>query len=785
MTYAPLSCMDGGTRELGGSSSGLRPRRVSPFHGGAYLPLTLFSFCVRPLSLLAMHRPIFAAALLLAASTSGDARDLTLERLFESPSLSGPTPRLPRLSPDGRYASLLRNRADDQDRYDLWAVDTATGETRMLVDSEKLGTGAEISEEEKMRRERARVSGTRGIVAYDWAPDSRSILVPLDGDLYLAPLDGNVRRLTDTPETELDAQVSEAGRYVSFVRKQNLYVTDIASGESRQLTTDGAGTLSWGSAEFVAQEEMGRSTGHWWSPDDRLIAVARVDESPVKTVTRAAIGAEGTRVFEQRYPLAGTANALVELYVMAPDGSRRVKVDLGDNPDIYLARVDWTRDGSRLLVQRQSRDQKRLDMLSVDPATGRSTLLFSETSDSWVNLHSDLKPLPDGSLIWSSERSGFNHLYRWNKGKWTQLTRGDWEVFGVEGVDEANRRVYFTGGFDNPDETHLYWVRYDKPDKPVRVSEPGWNNSADMDENARRALIFRSNPKQPPQVLLADGSGRRLAWIEQNALDADHPYTPYLDSHVTPVFGTLPAADGTPIPYKLLSPPREPGKRYPVFVEVYAGPSGGQVQRSWTKPLHQYLVDRGWIVFSVDGRGTPRRGREFADELYLKLGSVEVEDQLAGLQWLKGRDFVDPDKVAVYGWSYGGYMVLKLLEAAPGAYAAGVSGAPVTKWELYDTHYTERFLGNPAIDPAPYEAANVVADAGKIADPMLLIHGMADDNVVFDNSTALIAELQSKAVPFELMVYPGMTHRISGEGPQTHQWKTIEAFLARTVKNAE
>ena len=732
-----------------------------------------------------MRKSILSAALLLAGTSPTLAEDLTLERLFQSPSLSGPEPRLPRLSPDGRYASLLRNRPSDQQRYDLWAVDTATGEARMLVDSEKLGSGAEISEEEKMRRERARVGGTRGIVAYDWAPDGRSILVPLDGDLYLAALDGDVRRLTETPETELDAQVSEAGRYVSFVRDRNLYVLDLASGEARRVTDDGAGTVSWGSAEFVAQEEMDRRTGHWWSPDERLIAVARVDEAPVKVVTRAAIGADGTRVFEQRYPLAGTANALVDLYVMAPDGSNRVKVDLGDNPDIYLARVDWTRDGKKLLVQRQSRDQKRLDVLSVDPITGRSTILFTETSPTWINLHDNLKPLKDGSLIWSSERSDFSHLYRWRDGKWTQLTSGDWEVYEVEGVDEGKKRVYFTGGLDNPDEKHLYWVRYDRPSRPVRVTEPGWNNDADMDRRATRALVFRSNPDQPEQVLLIDPTGRRLAWIEQNALDADHPYAAYLDSHVTPEFGMLPAADGTPIPYKLLSPPREPGKRYPVFVEIYAGPSGGRVLRDWTKPLHQYLVDQGWIVFSVDGRGTPRRGREFADQLYLKLGSVEVEDQLAGLEWLKSRDSVDPDKIAVYGWSYGGYMVLKLLEAAPGAYAAGVAGAPVTKWELYDTHYTERFLGNPAIDPKPYETANALADAGKIADPMLLIHGMADDNVVFDNSTALIAELQSKAVPFELMVYPGMTHRISGEGPQTHQWKTIEEFLDRNVKNAE
>lgn len=728
-----------------------------------------------------------AAASMLALAAPAAAEDLTLERIFQSPSLSGPTPRLPKLSPDGRLATLLRNRADDKDRYDLWAVDTATGASRMLVDSARIGSGAELSEEEKMRRERARIAGTKGITAYAWAPDGRSILVPIDGDLYLAALDGSVRRLTDTKETEVDAKVSETGRFLSFVRDKNLFVIDVASGAERQLTRDGGGTLSWGSAEFVAQEEMGRNTGHWWSPGDRFLAVARVDETQVKVVTRAAIGADGTKLFEQRYPVAGSANAKVDLYVMAPEGSGQVKVDLGADPDIYLARVDWTADGKALLVQRQSRDQKRLDLLRVDPATGRATLLFSETAKSWVNLHDNLKPLKDGSLIWSSERSGFQHLYRWKGGRWTQLTKGPWEVNEVAGVDEQARRVYFTGGFDNPDEQHLYWVGLDRPAKPVRVTEAGWNNNdVEMDARATRALVFRSNPDHPSQVYLADAGGRRLAWIEENRLDAAHPYAPYRDSHVAALFGSLPAADGTPIPYKMLSPRREPGRRYPVFIDVYAGPSGGRVARDWNSrtALHQYLVDKGWIVFSADGRGTPRRGREFADALYLKLGSVEVEDQLAGVAWLKRQDYVDADKIAVNGWSYGGYMVLKLLQAAPGTFAAGISGAPVTRWELYDTHYTERFLGNPSIDPKPYQAADALADAAKMSDPLLLIHGMADDNVVFENSTALMAKLQEAQKPFELMVYPGATHAVTGEGRQTHLWKTIEDFLDRRVKGA-
>ncbi|MFL6829815.1 MAG: DPP IV N-terminal domain-containing protein, partial [Sphingomicrobium sp.] len=452
-------------------------------------------------------RSSLALLLILAAvAAPAFASDLPLERVFSSPSLSGPTPREPKLSPDGKFVTLLKNRPDDKDRFDLWIIDTGTGAQRMLVDSLKIGSGGPISEEEKMRRERARIAGTKGITAYEWAPDSRSILVPIDGDLYLATLDGTVRRLTQTEATEIDAKVSETGRYLSFLRDQNLVVMDRASGQERALTSDGGKTLSWGAAEFVAQEELGRDTGYWWSPNDHYLAVTRVDESPVAIVKRASIGASGTELIEQRYPAAGTKNAIVDLHLMTPDGQSRVKVDLGTNPDVYLARVDWARDGKSLFVQRLSRDQKRLDMLRVDPTTGRSTLLFSEISPTWVNLTDNFKPLEDGSLIWSSERSGFSHLYRWKAGKWIQLTRGNWAVEKVAGVDEKAKRVYFTGTVETPVEQQLYWVSYERPEAPVRVTEASWYNNAVMDKGATHALVTRSSTSQPSQTYLADAS---------------------------------------------------------------------------------------------------------------------------------------------------------------------------------------------------------------------------------------------------------------------------------------
>ncbi|WP_404339707.1 DPP IV N-terminal domain-containing protein [Sphingomonas sp. MMS12-HWE2-04] len=727
--------------------------------------------------------------LALAAGTFGMASDaaaqneqLTLQRVFASPDLNGATPRAARLSPDGKLLTLLRNRADEKERFDLWAMDTATGKWRMLVDSKKVGSGAELSEAEKMQRERLRIGGSKGIVTYGWAPDGKAILVPLDGDLYLATLDGKTRRLTQTEAGELNPVVSPGGGYVSFVRDQNLYVQPLAGGDARQLTRDGAGTVHWGEAEFVSQEEMDRRTGYWWSPGDRLIAVERFDEAPVGVVKRAAIGAEGTNVYEQRYPAAGTPNVLVELHVLDPQTGKRVKVDLGKETDIYLARVDWAPDGKTLYVQRQSRDQKTLDMLAVDPATGKARVLFTEKSGerSWLNLSDAYHFLPDGSLIWSSERSGYRHFYRFAKGKWTTLTSGDWVVTDLAGVDEARGRLYFMANKDDALEQQLYTLDLAHPGRITRVTEAGWNNAVSMDDAATRLIVSRSNASQPSQTYLADTSGKRLAWVEENALKPGHPYYPFTGSHRPTQYGSFKAKDGTTLYWEMITPVLEPGKHYPVFFEHYGGPgTGQQVMHKWGGALQQYLVDRGYVYFRIDNRGSFNRGKAFEDHIYHAMGTVEVEDQVAGADYLKTLPFIDPKRITTYGWSYGGYMSIKLLEKAPGVFAAAVAGAPVTKWELYDTHYTERYLGDPNKGPKSYSSSDALQDAGKIRDPLLLIHGMSDDNVVFENATVFAAKMQNEARPFEMMFYPGHTHRVGGPGVSVHLWTTILDFLDR------
>lgn len=731
------------------------------------------------------------------ATEQSDTMDLTFERVFASPSLDGPAPRNAKLSPDGRYLTLLRNREDDRDRYDLWAYDRNAAEWAMLVDSERLGSGRELSEDEKMQRERARVGNLKGIISYQWTADGQGVLVPLDGDLYLARLGGDVVQLTDTEESELNPALSSTSKYVSFVRDRQLWTGEVGA-EAQPITPKEGDDIRWGEAEFVAQEEMSRLTGYWWSPDDTRVAVERFDESMVGVVTRAAIGATGTKVYDQRYPVAGSANAKVQLYIMDPNGGDPVEVDLrgnqspehynpADPDDIYLARVDWAPDGSALFVQRQNRAQTWMDVLKVDPATGQSEIYLQEEASKqhkgdgyWINLSDNYKLLDDGSLIWWSERDGFGHLYRVSATDTRQLTSGAFVVTKLIGVDQAGQRLYYLATSENdPLEQHVYALNYGNglTDAAQRLTEPGYTHSASMDAKGQTLLITRSNDDTPPQIYLADGNGQQLAWVEENALNANHPYAPYLASHRPTQYGTIPAEDGTPLYWEMVTPDLEPGKRYPVFFYHYGGPGPQIVNRGWNGALRQAIVDKGYIWFALDNRGSANRGVAFEQPIYRAMGGVEVRDQKAGAEYLKTLPFVDPDKIAIDGWSYGGYMTLKQMEADPGLYAAGVSGAPVTRWELYDTHYTERFMGTPQADAAAYAKSSAIPDASKISDPMLIIHGMADDNVVFENATEIIAVMQEANVPFEMMLYPGYTHRVAGENISPHRYNTVFRFL--------
>lgn len=734
----------------------------------------------------------FKAALLgaamAAAASIAQAEQLTPERVFADPDLNGPTARGVKVSPDGQLVTYLKARPEDQNALDLWAVATKGGEPYRLVDSKALAPDAKtLSEAEKARRERQRIS-QRGVVQYEWDQQGRFILVPLDGDLWLAErATGKVRRLTDTPGDEIDAKVSPKGNLVSYVRDQNLYVMDLATGTEKALTADGKGTLSWAVAEFVAQEEMARFTGYWWSPDEKRIALTRVDESGVDVIPRFDIGPNGAKVIDQRYPRPGRPNAVVELYVEDVASGARFKVDLGANKDIYLARAAWSKDGKTLYVQRETRDQKHLDLLAVDPTTGAAKVVLSETSERWVELNDDFKPLESGGFIWASERSGNKHLYLYDKdAKLVRaLTSGDWPVHAIESVDEKRGVVAFAASKDSPTEQQLYEVSLKAPGQPKALTAGhGWWGVT-MGEHGGAFVGAYSDPSTPPRTGLYGADGKLQRWIEPNTLDASHPYFKYLDHHRVPEFGTFKAADGQVLNYEIMTPPGfDPAKKYPVVVSVYGGPNVGQsVVRRWGGLEDQLMVDAGYVLFKLDNRGTPNRSVAFKTAIYHHLGSVEVEDQLAGVNFLKSLPYVDPSRIAIAGWSYGGFMTLSLLTVKDSPYAAGLAGAPPTDWTLYDTHYTEQFMGQPSENADGYAQSAIFGRLDNLKPgALLLMQGMADDNVIFENSTRLMAAIQAKSIPFELMDYPGERHGVRGNAKRLHLWRTRIDFLNRKLK---
>lgn len=751
---------------------------------------------------------VLALALVWSAAS---ADKLPLERLFESPDLSGPGLRSPQISPDGRLVAYLRGKPGNAGQLDLWAYDIRSRRHRVLVDSAVLAPRERApSAEEGQRRERQRTAAFSGIVEYQFSRDSRRLLVPLGGDIYVYDLRATpakaVRRITRTEDYETDAKFSPHGRYVSFVRNQNLVIYDLERDTERAITTDGRGQVSFATAEFIAQEEMGRSTGYWWSPDDTRIAFTRVDETPVAEVERFEIMADKVQVIHQRYPAAGTRNALVELYVTALEGgAASVKLDLGPEPDIYLARVEWFPDGGTLAVQRQSRDQKTLTLLAADPASGATQELLTEQGAAWVSLNDELTFLDDSpQFIWSSSRTGFRHLYLYRAdGTLVRpLTSGDWNVVGdggrraLKGVDEERGLVYFTANAESPLERQLYSVSLRGPDSgpgahPRRLTAaPGWH-SVTMAEDARVFLDTYSTPEHPPSVTLRSATGVPLDVLVPNELNADHPYARYLDEHVPTEFGTLKAADGQALYYRINKPRvLEPRRRYPVIVDVYGGPESQKVRRAWPNSarsndgfFQQFLAQNGYIVFSLDNRGTGYRGVAFETALNRKMGSVEVEDQVHGVEFLKTLPYVDAGRIGIFGWSYGGYMALMCAMQAPGVYAAAIAGAPVTDWRLYDTHYAERYMGTPQDNPDGYTAGTVMTHAAGLRGALLVIHGMADDNVLFTNSTVLFKRLQDLNKPFDIMAYPGSKHgvlRMPGTGP--HAYAMVKRFFDETLK---
>jgi len=712
------------------------------------------------------------------------AEKLTIERIYASPSLDGSSPRNLQVAPDGQRVTYLQGKQSDYERLDLWEYNIASGTSRLLFDSNDLSTGEEaLSDEEKARRERMRLSGS-GIVSYQWSADGKALLFPMGGDVFYHQLGKpGARQLLDTDAFETDIKLSPKGNYISFIRDQNLYIKHIESGKETAITTEGGGNIKYGMAEFVAQEEMNRMTGYWWSPDESYIAFTEVDEAPVEVITRSEIYADEIKMIEQKYPKAGTPNVTIKLAVQNIASGERQWIDTGKEEDIYIARGKWMPDSEHFTYQWQSRDQQQLELRSYNVNNQQQNLVLKEQSDTWVNLHDDFTFLADGKhFIWASERDGFKHLYLFtNEGKLVrQLTKGAWVVDELEAVNDDTGQLYFTGRMDTPLERHLY-VTDLEGSKPQRLTEREGMHGISFSHDASIYVDSSSTANRPTQVSLHSANGKQLTWLEENALDENHPLTPYMSDWVEPEFGTITNDEGIDLYYRLYKPAELKGK-HPVIVYLYGGPHAQVVNNAWGGNrglLMQHWVSKGYVVFSIDNRGSNYRGKAFEEPIYKAMGSVEVDDQVSGVKFLHTLPYVDKERIGVYGHSYGGYMTLMSMFKAGGYFKAGVSGAPVTTWRLYDTHYTERYMGNPNTDSDAYDASSVFPYADGLQGPLLIYHGMADDNVLFTHSTKLYKHLQDAAKPFEVMDYPGKKHSIRGKQTGIHLYHTITNFFDR------
>jgi len=714
------------------------------------------------------------------------AEDLTIERIYASPALSGPSLRAVKLAPKGDRVTFLRGKETDAQQMDLWEFDLETGEQRLLFDSNRLGAGDEVlSDEEKARRERLRLRGS-GIVSYQWNKEGTALLFPLGGDVYYYELgEKNAVQLLDTPEFETDIRLSPKSNYISFIRDQDVFVKHLETGEETQLSFDGEGSIRNGMAEFVAQEEMSRMTGYWWSPDEAHIAYTRTDDTNVAVALRNEIYADRVETIEQKYPWAGTANVEIELGVVSLDTAETEWIDLGEDKDIYIPRVNW-QTSELLTYQWQNRAQTKLELRQFDIINHTQHTILTEESDFWVNLDANIRFINDGEqFIWASERSGYNHLYLFNRdgSLIRQITDGEWVVDGLLAVDDEADTVYFSGRKDSVLERHIYRTGLFSESEIERVSKEQGMHYASFSSDASRYINYFSNTSTPSQASLMNNNGEREMWISQNLVDKNHPLHTYMDDLVAPKFGTVKADDGTTDLYYRLYEPKnlDRSKSYPAIVYLYGGPGSQRVTNSWGNLFLNYLAQQGYAVITIDNRGSPARGVAFETAIHKRTGDVEIRDQIKAVEVLRETGYVDPERVGVFGYSYGGYMTLMAMFTAGDYFKAGAAGGSVSDWRLYDTHYTERYMGHPETNKEGYDASSVLPYAENLKGDLFIYHGMADDNVLFTNSTKVYRKLQEAKIPFWSMDYPGEKHGMRDERTRVHEKKMIEMFFNQSI----
>ncbi|MFG6429359.1 S9 family peptidase [Roseateles sp. LYH14W] len=707
---------------------------------------------------------------------------LTLERITADPPLAGRLPRQAEISPGGQWVSFLRPSQTDSEVLELWAQPGSGGEPRKLVAAADLLGGAEqkLSEAEKMALERQRIS-QRGITGYQWCGgDDSALLFPLSGDLYLVRLTAagpQAQKLAlAAGAPKLEPRCAPDGKRLAYVQGGNLFVLPLLAGATpRQLTSDGSETVTWGQAEFIAAEELSRQRGYWWSPDGRSLLALRVDESGVGVKTRAQIFADRTEMTQQRYPAAGERNAEVVAAVIDATTGRQDWV-LPPPDAEYIGRAGWFRDGTPWL-QWFNRAQTRLTLAEFKAGVPRYITI--ENDSAWVEVHDDLIETPRG-LLWSSEASGRRQLLLIDRatGTRTPLTQAAEPVAHAICANEKN--VVFAAYGDRGKVQELYVMPLaGGRAKPLAGAGNRQWRDAKADAGCARLLVTRSAWGSPPRLEL-----RGLDGAHAIALAGDPPDPALRQFSNTPLALDLTAADGRTPLNAFFFPTRDgrPGK-HPVIVMAYGGPGAATVNWAWGRdlPLIAYWQQRGYGVLMLDTRGMAHRDRAFTRAHHRAFGQVEVADLFAAVRQLPTRvPGVDAARIGFFGWSYGGYLGARAVLDADTPFAAAVAVAPVTDWTLYDTAYTERYLGLPEEGKAaPYASANLPSRAALLAKPLLLVHGTADDNVLFEHTLRLVEALQNAGKTFDLQIYPGKAHGIAGRAARLHLYRSMDAFFER------
>ncbi len=697
-----------------------------------------------------MERPSDRPVILDASASR-----VTFEQIAAFPPPGWQIPRHAQRSPDGKLVTYLQSESGGEEMA-LWALDVQTKQHAVLLRAADLiDTGKPMSREEELRRERQR-KRIAGVTAYEWAAEAPVMLLPLGGNVYVRGADGKISQLTDSDAPEIDPRICADGSKVAYARGRELYVIDVASKKETALTRGAEEGVTRGQSDFNGQEEFAEPHGFWWSPRCDRIAYLEVDEREVAQLPIMGYR-NGPDLQHLRYPRAGTKNPKSRLGVVDVESGAQRWIAMPDRPawdpdDQYLGRVQWSRDGKTLYVQRLSRNQQHLALVAADPASGRAEHLVEERDDAWTDF-AGMRPLDGGDWLWLTWRDGHRHLERRDpKGQLVaRLTSGDWDVFEIAGVDAA--RVLFIANRDATLDRQLYAIALDGSAPMVRLSQEPGVHEVEAPRPEHGWVDIHSAADRLPRAVVHAADGSVAGEIEV-------PSDPAFDGLAlrTPETVEIP---GDPTLYGALLEPRnkQPGVRYPLIVMVYGGPGVQSNLNSYNpRLLWQHLADRGFAVWQVDNRGSVGRGHAFETPIHQNMGKVELADQLRGLDAVLARDFVDPERVGIYGHSYGGYMTILAMLRAADRFKVGVSGSPVTHWKYYDTGYTERYMGTPQQNAADYDASAVLADVGKLKGKLLVIHAFMDENVHFEHSAALIDGLVAADKDFDLLVFPGERH---------------------------